>query len=169
MTERTRVSVVVISAHGEAEVARSLVAVRSQCERHGATLVVVVRNHERGVEADGEHEHVIRASVGDGLAQRRAAGLAHASGDWVAMTETPVVPTHDWLFRLLDGVTATDAVRGGAVGVVQAADALDLGAYFAEYGIYGATGRVSQPNGTPHLAAANVAYHRRVLSEVIEV
>ncbi len=83
------------------------------------------------------------------------------------MTETPCVPDPDWLERLLEARGPGVAVIGGAIGAAPQLRAVDRGAYFAEYGIYGATRGVSLPDGTPHIAAANLAYHRSVLAEVV--
>lgn len=141
-------SVVVTDARGPAELERCVAAVRPQCERANAQLVVVA---------------VDPAST---LGTRRAAGLARATGEWVAMTEPPCVPDPDWLERLMVAAGPEVAILGGAVGNSRRTTARERAAFFAEYGLYGGTEVVRLPDGTPHVTAANAAYARRILGTV---
>lgn len=58
------------------------------------------------------------------------------------------------------------AILGGAVGNARRTSARERAAFFAEYGVYGGTGIVRLPDGTPHVTAANAAYARSVVPTV---
>ncbi len=148
VAHRPSFSVVVTDARGPADLERCVAAVRPQCERANAQLVVVA------------------ADPASTLGARRAAGLARATGEWVAMTEPPCVPDPDWLKRLMVAAGPEVAILGGAVGNSRRNTARERAAFFAEYGVYGGTEVVRLPDGTPHVTAANAAYARRILATV---
>jgi hypothetical protein len=93
----------------------------------------------------------------------RGAGLAAAtSGAWVALTEDHCVAAPDWLDRLLAEPPPGAAAMGGAMGN-RRPTVVDWGAYFSEYGFFGAGARAHDP---PLLTGANVAYARAVVPDV---
>lgn len=143
-------SVVVTDTRGPEALARCAARLRPQCERTGAELIA------------------LPAAPGSSIGARRADGLQHARGQWAMMTEPPCLPDSDWVERMIAATRPDVAILGGAVGNARRERASDRAAYFAEYGIYGATGRVALPDGTPHITAANVAYRRDIIPLVAE-
>lgn len=168
---RPHLSVVVASTGPRGLLDACLDSLRDQCARCGSELIIACRH----VPAD----HVSRAATGLRFVAAaadasepavRAAGLAAGEGEWVVLTEDHCVADPAWLERLSDAImrTASDAkpvhVVGGSVAVSRSGGLLGRAAFVAEYGIYG--GRATSRRAPP-IAAANVAYHRSVLPDVI--
>ena len=168
MNDDATVSVVVTSSGSASALARCLASVAPQCARRGAELVLALRADDQRPEGLTARARVIRAPRTASLAQRRAAGLASATGEWIVLTEPPCVPDNGWLDALVAGADTSEPVIGGAVGVALTTDCRSLAAFFAEYGLYGGTGRIRLRDGTPHIAAANVAYHAKLKDEVVD-
>ncbi len=93
--------------------------------------------------------------------RRRAAGLAAATGDLVALVEDRVVPREDWSRALTGAHGMGPDVVGGAVDC-RAADLLGWAVYYCDYGRY-------QPPFIAHaaewLSDVNVSYKRAALEQ----
>jgi glycosyltransferase involved in cell wall biosynthesis len=167
LSERPLLSVVVASFRELDLLAQCLDSLRPQCARHGAELIVARANREApaalGVVTEGCR--VVSAPSDAGVPRLRGEGLAQARGEWVAITEDHCVADPGWLdaFRAAQGPGFQ--VLGGSMGNARPERGTDCGAFFAEYGFYGATQRHG-PGGTPLITEANAAYHRSVVSDV---
>ena len=168
MSERPAVSVVVASFRGLDLLAQCLHSLRPQCASLGAELVVA-RAGDAGEAALGAVATgcvVTEAPAGASVPELRGAGLARAKGEWVALTEDHCVADPDWLAQLLAARAPDVAVLGGSMGNARPERAIDCGAFFAEYGFFGATGAASRPGAPPLITEANAAYHRSVVPQV---
>ncbi len=167
MTPRRDWAVVITGAPRTKDLAACLAAVRPQCLTADCDLIVV---HDEASAPDGSipRERHVSVPVVTGVHVRRSLGIAEALSQgtaiWVAMSETPAIPDPDWLARLSANPPAGAAVVGGAVTNARPGSLWGRALFLAEYGIYGATHEVLLPDGTPHIAAANVAYHCSVAS-----
>lgn len=108
----------------------------------------------------------VRLPVGAELPPLRSAGLAASSGRIAALTEDNCVADANWVATMRSYADRPVDVVGGGMDNARETRALDCGAFFAEYGVYG--GISARAAGTtPALTAANVGYSRRVLADVI--
>ena len=161
------VSVVVASSQDLDLLALALSALRGQCDRAGAELIVARAESEPAEQLARVATDCTCAiePAGSALPIVRSAGLARASGEWVLLTEDSCVADDRWIATLMGGAQAGVDVIGGSVGQVPGRRLRDRGAYYAEYGIYGGHRRTAS---VPPIAAASVAYRRTVLPEVTE-
>jgi hypothetical protein len=106
----------------------------------------------------------VAAPVASRIPHLRAAGMAAAKGDSIALTEDHCVVAPDWLAQLVRLQQQGADVVGGAMDNAQRERAIDWAAYFAEYGFFAQNGG-HHPSG-PLLTAANVAYNRSVVKMV---
>ena len=166
MRKRPLLSVVVASTSSLDLLRECLTALRPQCERASAELIVA----RAGPEHIGELARIaagcafVAAPAAATLPRVRGVGLSKASGEWVALTEDHCVADAGWIHELMAAAHSSVHVLGGSMGNARRERSIDCGAFFAEYGIYG--GR--QPTRPQLFAAANVAYHRHVIAEVVE-
>jgi hypothetical protein len=109
---------------------------------------------------------VITAPADVDVPRLRATGLAAARGEWVAMTEDHCVADPGWLEALLNAPSADVHILGGRMGNARRDRATDCGAFFSEYGFFGATHAPASAVRAPLVTGANVAYHRSVVAEV---
>jgi len=162
--------VVVASFRSLELLAQCLESLRPQCARIGAELIVA-RAKGAPDEALGELVagcRVVATPGGADIPRLRGLGLAQAQGDWVMLTEDHCVADAGWLEALVRASGAEVQVLGGSMGNAQRKRATDCGAFFAEYGFFGAN-RPPSPAGSPPLVTgANVAYHRSVVAEVAD-
>jgi hypothetical protein len=95
-------------------------------------------------------------------AQLRAQGIAHASGDIVAITEDHFTPAPDWCRRIAEAHREPHAAIGGAVEKQTPDTALSWAFYLADYLRY------LDPREGPsaHLTDGNVTYKRAALIEI---
>jgi glycosyltransferase involved in cell wall biosynthesis len=163
--ERPSWSVVVASFRRMDLLAQCLESIRPQCARIGAELVVA-----RAAATDDEFLsdsagcRSIRLPAGAGLPEIRGLGLAHAKGDWIALTEDHCVADAAWLDALSAAASPDVQVLGGSMGNARRTRGTDCGAFLAEYGFYGAfRTRANQP---PPITQANAAFHRSVVGDV---
>ena len=167
MRAEPTVSVVVASTGPEALLERCLAALVPQAARHTAEIVVARLGDAAPVPALAAAHPTVRFVTDAavlGLPQLRALGLAAATGDIIALTEDRCVVAPDWLDTLVSAAADGAAVTGGVVDGPPGAGAAGWAAYFAEYGSY------ADGAGTPPaIAAANVAYRRSVVDEVIDL
>lgn len=166
MTNHPRLSVVVASVSSLDLLAGCLNALRPQCQRHGAELIVARGQTESRAELEYRTAgcRIVATPVDANLPRVRGEGLSHASGEWVALTEDHCVADEGWLDELMAAVRTNIHVLGGSMGNARRVRATDCGAFFAEYGIYGG----ARPMAAPVFAAANVAYHRSVVNCVVD-
>jgi hypothetical protein len=177
-----KLSVVVAIVDGGAALARCLAALRAQDLAEPFELIVP---HDAGcnlagASAAGARERFLdlgelaSAHAADSLLalheridRRRAAGLAAASGEIVALVEDRVLPRRDWAARLLAAHAAKPeaAVVGGAVAA-GGAGVLARAVYYCDYGRY-------QPPFAPgpasFLSDVNVSYKRAALEATREL
>lgn len=158
------ISVVVASRAERALLDACLGALLPQCARLGAELVVARAGGSADIEAAYPTAVWVAAPADASLPALRAAGMAVADGDVVALTEDHCVPAPDWLSQIVAAQKSGAEVVGGAMENARRDRAVDWAAYFAEYGSYLA----DPPAGAvPMVAAANVAYRRSVVDDVI--
>ncbi|MDQ6888391.1 MAG: glycosyltransferase [Gemmatimonadota bacterium] len=163
------ISVVVASNRDRALLDACLGSLRPQCTRAGAELIVARAGLDREASALRRAFPGVRfvsASEDASIPQLRAIGMAEASGDIVALTEDHCVADEHWLETLTRHAGEGADVVGGGMENAQRARSVDWGAYFAEYGFF-APARRSDEMAVPLLTAANVAYHRRVVDQVV--
>ena len=164
------VSVVVASNRSAALLGACLNSLVPQCARLGAELVVA-RSGEpldvAGLSRGYTGLKVVAMEADATIPQLRGAGMAMATGDIVALTEDNCVADPHWIDMLVGGAREGVDVVGGGMDNAQRERAVDWAAYFAEYGFFSGTRRA--PDGaTPLLTAANVAYTRRVVDDVVD-
>ena len=97
--------------------------------------------------------------------RRRAAGLAVAQGEIIAMTEDHVVPAADWCAQLLAAHASAAAVIGGAIenGIDRP---LNWALYYCDFGRYG---RPLDAGPAAVISDVNVSYKREVLLSALAV
>ena len=148
-----------------------LASLRPQCARSGAKLVVARADTIEGIAAlvqsypDVQFIHV---PIGTSIPQLRGTALAAAECELAALTEDHCVAAPNWVATMAAHAGTGVDVVGGGMDNAQTGRALEWGAFFAEYGFFSAASARPQPEGaTPLLTGANVAYARRVLSDVV--
>ena len=137
-----------------------------QSERAGASIVVARDGDEQEteqLERDWPGVTFVRAERGASVPFLRGLALGHSPGDFALLTEDHCIAAPDWIERLLAARAHGDVV-GGSMDNRQTARALDWGAYFAEYGFFGA----GAGHGSLLPTAANVAYTRDAAAKVSE-
>jgi GT2 family glycosyltransferase len=168
LTETPSASVVVVSFRNLEILAQGLDSLRPQCARLGAELVLVRRGLEPGAPLTDIATgcRVIPAPADANVPRLRGIGLAQARGEWVALTEDHCVADPGWLDALLMASGSDVQVLGGSMGNAKRDRATDCGAFFSEYGFFGANGSEPSAGGPPLVTGANVAYHRSVVAKV---
>lgn len=167
LSEAPTISVVVASCREEGLLESCLNSLIPQCEQHGADLIVArsALLHEiQLLELRFPGVRFVRVDAGESIPRLRAAGMAVAGGDIVALTEDHCMAADDWLAQMIHGHSQGRDVVGGAMDNAQWHRAIDWAAFFAEYGLFAEGGK---PGTQPLLTGANVAYSRRVIDEVI--
>lgn len=150
--------------------AQCLDSIRPQCARLGAALIVAraAPEEERLPAEITAGCRVVRVRDGAGIPEIRGIGLMHAWGEWVAITEDHCVADSGWLEAFRAASDSDVQVLGGSMGNARRERPTDCGAFFAEYGFYGATGGRSRRGRPPPITGANVAYHRSIVDSVAE-
>lgn len=168
MSERPAISVVVASFRGLDLLAQCLDSLRPQCQRLGTELIVARAHRETPDRLGGIATgcRVVPAPATADVPRLRGIGIAEADGEWVALTEDHCVADPGWLDALLGAVGPEVHVLGGSMGNAKPERATDWGAFFSEYGFFGANRPVSLEGATPLITGANVAYHRSVVPQV---
>jgi GT2 family glycosyltransferase len=162
------VSVVVASNRSRSLLDDCLGALLEQCARAGAELIVARDDDEDGLEALRSaypKVRVVAVRAGASIPELRAAGMREANGDIVMLTEDHCVAGPRWVEELCFGVDQIAEVAGGGMDNAQRTRAIDWAAYFSEYGLYATTR--TDTNGNMQLTAANVAYRRSIVDDVI--
>lgn len=160
-----RIAVVVASPRPFTLLTATLAALRPQCERLGATIVVA---RAAGSLTQSERDllrgiALVTAPADATLPVLRGTGLAQADGDWVALTEDNCLPDAGWLEALLGAASPGVAVVGGSMGNALVRRAIDWAVFFSEYGFYGR----HRSSAVGHLVTdASVLYARPVLGRV---
>lgn len=163
------VSVVVASTRSASLLGACLGSLVPQCARIGAELVVARSGDAidiAGLARGYAGLRVVALPTGATIPQLRGAGMAMATGDIIALTEDNCIADPDWVDMLVSGATDDVDVVGGAIDNGRRERAMDWAAYFAEYGYCAAT-RPGNGEPAPKIAAANVAYSRRVVDQVV--
>lgn len=162
------ITVVLASLRPRSIVEAALATLVPQCRRVGARLVVA----RRAMEADESWLaraapgcHVVPCSPDDDVPRIRGRGLAATAGTWVALTEDNCIADPAWLDRLSHHFGSGAAVIAGTMGNAATARAIDVGAYFAEYGFFGPGHR---DRSTVLATGANVAYRQDLVPRVAE-
>ncbi len=157
------VSVVLASRHPLPAMAAAIDRLLPQCRRVGAQLIIA----RTGALPDHIPEGCLLVSCRNGAAtpQVRAEGLAAARGEWILLTEDNCLVRPDWVDHLVTAADDSVDVAGGVMELRRTSRAIDAAAGVAEYSAYGPCR--AQRELLPALACANVAYHRRVVADVI--
>jgi hypothetical protein len=165
------ISVVVASNRERALLDACLASLMPQCSRAAAQLIVARSGslaELNDLRAAYPGVTFVAAPPDATIPQLRASGMSETSGDIVALTEDHCVADDAWLETLRRTAKGPADVVGGGMGNAQRQRATDWAAYFAEYGFYAETRSDSRGERGPLLlTAANVAYSRRVLPEVV--
>jgi GT2 family glycosyltransferase len=166
---RPIVSVIVASCRERRLLDACLRSLEAQCREYQAEIVVSRASSPSEIQDLREKFPSVRfvaAPMNRTIPQLRAEGIAAAEADVIALTEDHCVVAGDWLGKLTRAVEHGALVAGGAMDNAQRNRAIDWAAYFAEYGFFAINGG-GRPL-RPLLTAANVAYSRRVVHEVIK-
>jgi hypothetical protein len=167
MTEHTAPpSVVIASFRSRSALEPALAALAPQVAAAGGELIVARRPtdpDEHWIRAGFPQCRLIACPADADVPQLRGAGLAVATGAWVALTEDNCVADDHWLEQLAAAMTATPGVVGGTMTNARTDRAIDWAAFFAEYGFFGAEPAAGQPS---LVTGANVGYPRAVLAQV---
>lgn len=167
--EGPSLSVVVASFRERPLVDACLASLLPQCRALGAETIVARACSDpveiAEMEAAYPSVRFVRAPADATIPQLRAAGMAAAGGDIVALTEDHCVVAPDWVPQLLRAHAGDADIVGGSMDNAQRRRAVDWAAYFAEYGFFAE--RAEQPGQRPMLTGANVAYSRRVVDDVV--
>jgi GT2 family glycosyltransferase len=161
------ISVVVASCRQRALLDACLASLLGQAAAHGAELVVARAGGDGEIEElqrDFPTVRVVGAPHDATVPELRAAGMAAAEGDIVALTEDHCLVSEDWLAQMLRAQRGGADVVGGAMDNAQRRRAVDWAAYFAEYGFFS---EAENRGAGAAITGANVTYSRRVLEEVI--
>ncbi len=164
------VSVVVASSRSAELLAACLDSLIEQCRGARAELIVARPADAETADAVFAARPSVRVVItpsGTSVPMLRATGMRAATGDIVALTEDNCVADPNWMASLAQGVAAGADVVGGGVDNGKNRRAVDWAAYFAEYGIYSST-RAEGSVPKELITAANVAYSRAVVNQVIE-
>lgn len=110
-----RVSIVLTSAEGPEELARSLDCVRPHRERLGAELVVVTRDDPGPLREVVREARLVTAPADAGIGDMRELGMRSATGDVVAVRADVDVGDGSWLleFYPMTGATLPSATEPG--------------------------------------------------------
>ncbi len=157
-------SVVVASSGDRTLLDACLTALLPQCAALDAELIVARPGPLQDLEAAYPTVAFVGAPPGASVPALRAAAMATAEGDVVALTEDHCVPAADWLGLIVAAQRSGADVVGGPMENGRPERTLDWAAYFAEYGTYLAP---PPSGGPPAVTAANVAYGRSVVDDVI--
>jgi hypothetical protein len=168
LRETPCISVVMVSFRSLDLVAQALESLRPQCARLAAELILVRTALEpaAALAGIGNGCRIIPAPADADVPRLRGAGLAQARGEWVALTEDHCVADPGWLEALVMAGGPDVHVLGGSMGNAKRDRATDCGAFFSEYGFFGANRSHAAARTPPLVTGANVAYHRSVLAEV---
>ncbi len=162
------ITVVLASLRARPIVEAALATLVPQCRRAGVRLVVARRaleSDEAWIAQAAPDCLVVPCHPDDDVPRIRGRGLATASGDWVALTEDNCIADPTWLDRLADHFGSGSAVIAGTMGNAATARAIDVGAYFAEYGFFGPGHR---DRATVLATGANVAYRPDLVPRIAE-
>lgn len=157
---------VVASVRGAERLEACLQSVAPEAARHEAEIVVSHCGGPRLEQALSPHwPSVVFVPVDGppGVPRARGIGLARSGGARVALTEDHCLVREGWLAGLL-AAPGSAAVVGGPVDTTQRRRGIDLGAWFAEYGLV-APGAGTDPT---LITGANVLYGPGVVDEVAE-
>ncbi len=161
------ISIVVASCRSRALLDETLAAILPQAAQHSAEVIVARTDEAEATELPFPASvRLIRCPAHATIPELRGAGLAAATGEWVALTEDNCVATDHWLEALAVGFGARATVVGGTMGNAKPERAIDSGAAFAEYGFFGPGQPMSHDGAPPLVTGANVAYHRGIVAEV---
>ena len=168
LTPATKFSVVVASFRDAAVLGQCVASLRAQCESLGAELLIVRSARESAARLRELTTgcRVIPAQDDDDIPRLRGRGLAAATGEWVAVTEDHCVADAGWLSVMISASAQGGDVLGGTMGNAHRERRTDCGAFFSEYGFFGAGAPAPSGSGPPLVTGANVAYHRGVAHEV---
>jgi hypothetical protein len=164
-------SVILASRHGRTLLDACLSALVPQCAVAGAELIVA-RSADAGDHAEIARRYpgvrLVTAPEGTDLPRLRGLGIAAARGELVALTEDHCRACPTWVSALARHARGPADVVGGPMDNERRGRAVDWGAYFSEYGFVGEDRRaaVPRPGAAPPFTGANVAYARRVVSDV---
>ncbi len=132
--------------------------------------LVVARSAEREdldeIRAAYPSVRFVACPRGATIPHLRAAGMAAASGDILALTEDHCIAAPNWLEQIVHAQQAGYDVVGGAMHNAQRQRAVDWAAYFSEYGFFAESGGTG-PGDRPLLTGANVVYSRAVAEDVM--
>lgn len=168
LTQQPRFSVVVASFRGAEVLGECVRSLRPQCDAFGAELLIVRSEREAPERLRDltSRCRIVPAEADDDIPRLRGRGLAAASGEWVAVTEDHCVADAGWLAALSAAAGPGAEVLGGKMGNAHRERLTDCGAFFSEYGFFGAGEPASARGGPPLVTGANVAYHRDIVGDV---
>jgi hypothetical protein len=170
MTGKPTASVVVASFRDLGVLAACLDSLRPQCRALGAELVLARASREppEALAAIAAGCRLVAAPADAHIPRLRGIGLGAATGEWVALTEDHCVADPGWLEAFMAASGPGAEVLGGSMGNAKRERVTDCGAFFSEYGFFGANRGEPAGHGAPLITGANVAYHRSIVSDVAQ-
>jgi GT2 family glycosyltransferase len=162
-TERPQVSVVIASVNGPSYLERCLASLSSQRGNiRGEVIVVDCYGGEIQDLVTHKYPWVKLLSFSERLTipRLRAIGIAHSTGQFVAITEDHCIPADDWYERIVACLEGSYVAVGGAVENASTEHLVDWAVFLCEY--------YRQVNPIPKgevddVAGMNVAYKREAL------
>ena len=131
-----KVSVVIVSLHGQPLMEDCLRALESQQGDVDIETIVVCfwpNGFPEGLKKAFPKIHLLQPSTRLGIPQLRALGLAEASGDIIAITEDCCIPADNWIEEIVKAHHSEYSVIGGAIENASTNTITNWAAYLCEY------------------------------------
>lgn len=164
--ERPRLSVVIAAFNNLPSLERCLNSLKDQVENIDTEIIVASNYHERVKEVlDVQFPHVkhICLSRDTTVPELRTAGISHARGDIVALSEDHCIFDVNWCSEIKKAHESSYQIIGGSVENASCKRLLDWAVYFYEYGGYMLPNKAGIVDA---LSGNNVSYKRSLLKQI---
>ncbi len=136
-TDPVRLSIVVVSIYSHQSLLRCLDSILA-CENQDKIEIIVANSSSDNflpcLAIKYPRVRFIQFSENTGIPDLSAEGIAQASGEIIAFTDSSCLVDSDWVTSILKAHQSKSAVVGGGVEINGLTKAVDWAAYFCEYG-----------------------------------
>ncbi|MCZ6765656.1 MAG: glycosyltransferase [bacterium] len=165
---KAKLSVVVAASHDTSSLERCLLSLQEQ--RNSASLEVIVATNFDDGAAEMIRSRFPRfvhldLPADTTVPELRSHGIAHASGEVVAITEDNCIADQEWCSEIGKAHELSYSIIGGSVDNAASSRHIDWAVYFYEYGKYMPPNRAGVVSALP---GNNVSYKRSVLDGMQE-